>query len=66
MKCPYLKVIIKDDDRISKTITTEEFRECMYGECPFYCQRKVFDSSNNGSKWVDKCSRVEKEVRLNI
>ena len=60
MKCPYRTTIIKRTLEYTETLDTE-FKECLYGECPYYHPERKLNSSLTVAEY---CAKVENEGKV--
>lgn len=63
MKCPFRTRTVEEID-ISMKVTSVEFGECLYSECPYYGKPVLKHNETGGFRTVIEpvCRRVEKEA----
>lgn len=59
MKCPYRQLKTKTKVADYQTISDNEFKECLYGECPYYQP----EDKDTWLKFNEGCWKVRTEVR---
>lgn len=54
MKCPYRPIITASDTAFKK-VTTTEFAECYYDECPWYSPKYAMSNGMSVDEFCQKC-----------